>query len=79
MLTLIGLLVMSIVLTSGGNPSGDVIWFRYWAPPSGPFASYKTTGSTGAFLGVWACFVNALFACTTNFARRLLITRRHGH
>jgi amino acid transporter len=36
-----------------------VIWFEYWQNP-GPFASYKVDGSKGAFLGVWACFVNAL-------------------
>ena len=76
---MIGLIIMSIVLTSGGNPTNTVIWFRFWAPPSGPFAAYKGTGSAAAFAGVWACFVNALFACTTNFARRLLTTRRHGH
>jgi len=60
--TLIGLLIMSICLTSGANPAGDVIWFRYWGGDSGPFASYKVGGSKGAFLGVWACMVNALFA-----------------
>lgn len=60
--TLVGLLIMSICLTSGANPQGDVIWFRYWGGDSGPFASYKVGGSKGAFLGVWAVFVNALFA-----------------
>lgn len=61
-ITLIGLLIMSICLTSGANPQGDVIWFRYWGGNSGPFASYKVGGQTGRFLGVWAVFVNALFA-----------------
>jgi len=54
-ITLVGLLIMSICLTSGANPAGDVIWFRYWGGDSGPFASYKVGGSKGAFLGVWAC------------------------
>lgn len=60
-ITLIGLLLMSIILTSGGNPQGDVVWFRYWKDP-GPFSHYKVGGSKGAFLGVWSCMVNALFA-----------------
>jgi len=61
-ITLIGLLIMSICLTAGANPAGETIGFRYWKGTSGPFSHYKVGGSKGAFLGVWACFVNALFA-----------------
>ena len=61
-ITLVGLIIMSICLTSGANPQREVIWFKYWAPPSGPFAGYKADGSVGAFLGWWAVMVNALFA-----------------
>lgn len=53
---------MSICLTLGANPQGDRIGFRYWESPNGPFASYKFENATGTFLGVWAVFVNALFA-----------------
>jgi len=59
--TLVGLLIMSICLTSGANPRGETVGFRYWSDP-GPFSSYKVGGAKGAFLGVWSCFVNALFA-----------------
>jgi len=60
-ITLIGLIIMSLCLTLGANPAHDRIGFRYWKDP-GPFAHYKFQNDLGAFLGVWAVFVNALFA-----------------
>ncbi|KAH7107279.1 dicarboxylic amino acid permease [Auriculariales sp. MPI-PUGE-AT-0066] len=66
-LTLIGLLFMSIIIDLGGNPHHDRIGFRYWNPPDGPMGTYleKKIGGEGAlsrFLGFWAVMVNALFA-----------------
>lgn len=76
---------MSICLTLGANPQGDRIGFRYWESPNGPFASYKFENATGTFLGVWAVFVNALFAyvCALNVTfvslRFLFTTASDGH
>jgi amino acid transporter len=58
----IGLILISIVITSGGGPSHESIGFRYWNDP-GPWVNYNgVAGSTGHFLGFLSAFVNAAFS-----------------
>lgn len=58
----LGLVIVSIVITSGGAPNGGAIGFRYWNNP-GAWVDYNgITGSTGHFLGFLSAFVNASFS-----------------
>lgn len=53
-LTIIGLIIAGLVITSGGGPDGQSIGFRYWRNP-GPFAQFHDIeGSLGRFLGTWS-------------------------
>ena len=38
-LTIVGLIILSIILDAGGGPQGDAIGFRYWRNP-GPMVQY---------------------------------------
>ncbi|GFF45131.1 hypothetical protein CNMCM6936_006262 [Aspergillus lentulus] len=61
-LCFIGLVIVSIVITSGGGPNHEAIGFRYWHNP-GAWTNYNgITGSTGHFLGFLSAFVNASFS-----------------
>jgi amino acid transporter len=61
-LCFLGLVVVSIVITAGGGPSGDAIGFRFWNNP-GPWTNYNgITGPAGHFLGFLSSFVNASFS-----------------
>lgn len=67
---IIGLLFMSLVITSGGGPSGKAIGFSYWNDP-GAVNQYLVEGSSGylaAFVGT-LCF--SVFAFV--FSPELLI------
>ncbi|KAK7955342.1 amino acid permease-like protein [Apiospora saccharicola] len=58
----IGLLLTSIVITSGGAPNHEKVGFKYWNDP-GAWVEFKgITGSTGHFLGFLSAFVNASFS-----------------
>lgn len=57
-----GLVIVAIVITSGGGPNGGAIGFRYWHDP-GAWTEYNgIKGSTGNFLGVLSALVNASFS-----------------
>jgi len=60
-LTIVGLIILSLVLALGGGPDHDRKGFRYWKDP-GAFKEYIDTGATGRFLGLWSTFVTATFA-----------------
>ncbi|OJD40739.1 amino acid permease [Diplodia corticola] len=61
-LCFLGLVLVSIVITTGGAPKGDAIGFRYWNNP-GAWVDYNgITGPTGHFLGFLSAFVNASFS-----------------
>ncbi|KAG9642340.1 amino acid transporter-like protein, partial [Aureobasidium melanogenum] len=61
-LCFLGLVIVSIVITSGGAPDHESIGFRYWHKP-GPFTDYNgITGSTGHFLAFFSAFINASFS-----------------
>ncbi|QRV98125.1 amino acid permease [Ceratobasidium sp. AG-Ba] len=61
------LLLVGLVITSGGGPTHESIGFRYWKDP-GPFQQLKLSGgeaiegSWGRFLAVWSTLINATFA-----------------
>lgn len=60
-LTIVGLLILSLVLVLGGGPDHDRKGFRYWKKPGAMKPAYRT-GDTGRFLGLWSTFVTATFA-----------------
>ncbi|CAD0114980.1 unnamed protein product, partial [Aureobasidium uvarum] len=61
-LCFLGLVIVSIVITSGGAPDHESIGFRYWRHP-GPFTDYNgIKGNTGHFLAFFSAFINASFS-----------------
>ncbi|GLA00020.1 hypothetical protein AnigIFM60653_007087 [Aspergillus niger] len=61
-LCFVGLVIVAIVITSGGGPNHQTIGFRYWHNP-GAWTNYNgITGPTGHFLGFLSAFVNASFS-----------------
>ncbi|KAH7107061.1 amino acid permease-domain-containing protein [Auriculariales sp. MPI-PUGE-AT-0066] len=61
-ITITGLIILSIIITAGGGPNHETIGFRYWKHP-GPFVQYLgIPGATGRFLGFWACINQAAFS-----------------
>lgn len=59
--TIVGLILMSLCLALGGGPDHDRKGFRYWRDP-GAFRPYLAQGDTGRFLALWSTFVTATFA-----------------
>ncbi|KAL8690639.1 MAG: hypothetical protein Q9218_003953 [Villophora microphyllina] len=60
-LTICGLLILSLILVLGGGPDHDRKGFRYWKDP-GSMKPLYGTGDKGRFLGLWSTFVTATFA-----------------
>ncbi|KAK4503418.1 hypothetical protein PRZ48_004333 [Zasmidium cellare] len=54
-------LAFTFVTMLGGNPLHDRYGFRYWNDP-GAFVEHLVPGSTGRFLGVLSCIVQATFS-----------------
>ncbi|KAH7132668.1 amino-acid permease inda1 [Dendryphion nanum] len=59
-ITILGLLIVSLVIMLGGAPDKDRRGFRYWK--EGAMKEYVGTGSTGRFTGLWSTLVNAAFS-----------------
>ena len=68
LITIIGLIIVSIVIFFGGGPNEDRLGFRYWKTENGwsAFNPYLVSGSTGRFLAYWTAFVKAGFAFITS-------------
>ncbi|KAK1756399.1 dicarboxylic amino acid permease [Echria macrotheca] len=69
-LVILMLILMCFIVALGGGPTHVRTGFYFWQNP-GAFGPYNVTaagqqvlieGSTGRFLGVWACIVQATFA-----------------
>ncbi|KAF2122819.1 amino-acid permease inda1 [Lophiotrema nucula] len=60
-ITILGLLIVSVVIFFGGAPDHDRRGFRYWKHP-GAMKEYVGTGNTGRFTGLWSTLVNAAFS-----------------
>ncbi|PNY23756.1 proline-specific permease put4 [Tolypocladium capitatum] len=59
--TIVGLILLMLIITVGGSPSGEVIGFRYWKDP-GPANAYLVDGALGRFLAFWKVFIQATFS-----------------
>ena len=59
--TIVGLILLMLIITCGGGPTGEPIGFRYWNHP-GPMNEYLKEGALGRFLGFWKVFIQATFA-----------------
>jgi amino acid transporter len=60
-LTLVGVVLLSLILACGGGPDHDPKGFRYWHSP-GAFREFGAEGALGRFLGVWSTMGTATFA-----------------
>lgn len=62
LITIGGLILVSIIISAGGGPNNTSIGFRFWRDP-GAFAQYKGIGgSAGRFLGWFAVLQQAAFS-----------------
>ena len=68
LITITGLIIVSIVIFFGGGPDEGRLGFRYWEDKNGysAFNPYLTGGSTGRFLAYWTATVKAGFAFITS-------------
>ncbi|PYH95057.1 hypothetical protein BO71DRAFT_483244 [Aspergillus ellipticus CBS 707.79] len=62
-ITLATAMLTCLIVSLGGSPTHHRVGFHYWTNP-GAFAEYITGGSTGKFLGFFACLVQSCFAYT---------------
>lgn len=60
-ITIVGVIILSLVIALGGGPDHDRRGFRYWSNP-GAFKEYIMEGASGRFLGFWSTMVTAVFA-----------------
>jgi len=58
---LTGLIIVSIVITSGGGPNHKAIGFEYWKNP-GPFNEYLFKGNLGKFVGFWKTLSGVVYS-----------------
>lgn len=61
LITMVGLLILTLVIDLGGAPSHDRLGFRYWKHP-GAMAEYIGNGATGRFAGWFSTLITASFA-----------------
>ena len=61
LLTICGLMLLMLIITAGGSPSGEVIGFKFWRDP-GPMNEYLEGGALGRFLAFLKVFIQATFA-----------------
>ncbi|KAK5698000.1 hypothetical protein LTR97_006960 [Elasticomyces elasticus] len=61
-ITIVGLIITGIIITSGGGPDGHAIGFRFWNETGG-FVQYSgIAGAKGRFLGFFSVLIDAAFA-----------------
>ncbi|KAJ9610827.1 hypothetical protein H2200_005604 [Cladophialophora chaetospira] len=60
-ITIVGLLILSVVLIFGGGPNHDRLGFRYWKNPGAMKPLAPATGDTGRFLGLLYVIIFAAF------------------
>ncbi|KAL1648366.1 hypothetical protein SLS58_002119 [Diplodia intermedia] len=65
LITIMGLIMVSLVIILGGAPGEGRIGFTYWKNP-GAITPYLVDGNTGKFLAYWTAFVRAGFAFITS-------------
>ncbi|KAF2239267.1 hypothetical protein EV356DRAFT_515477 [Viridothelium virens] len=64
LVTVLGLLILSLVLMLGGGPNHDRLGFRYWKHPYTSMVAlpFGTNPNTGRFLSMFSTLANAAFA-----------------
>lgn len=60
-ITIVGLLILSVIIFFGGGPSHDRLGFRNWKVLP-PMKEVVSTGNAGRFLGLWSTLTNAAFS-----------------
>ncbi|TPX11674.1 uncharacterized protein E0L32_007653 [Thyridium curvatum] len=67
LITIMGLILVSLVIMLGGGPNHERIGFLYWYDP-GAITPYLVKGdrNTGNFLAYWTAFIRAGFAFITS-------------
>lgn len=65
LITIMGLILVSLVIICGGAPDEKAIGFWYWEDP-GAFKEFMAPGDTGKFLAYWSAFARAGFAFITS-------------
>ncbi|KAI1437327.1 amino-acid permease inda1 [Xylaria sp. CBS 124048] len=66
LITIVGIIILSIVLFFGGGPDHDALYFKNWRDPPGAFVPFLSTGSLGRFLAFWMAFARAGFSFITS-------------
>lgn len=63
-ITIVGLIILGVILASGGGPNHVATGFTFWSDP-GPFVQYLgIQGSTGRFLGFFSVLIQAAYSYT---------------
>ncbi|KAI9700548.1 MAG: hypothetical protein M1820_006702 [Bogoriella megaspora] len=64
LITIVGLLILSLVIMLGGGPTHDRLGFRYWKSPYSAMVAlpYGNGPNTGRFLSFFSTLVNAAFS-----------------
>lgn len=65
LITIMGLILVSLVIMCGGAPNGKAIGFWYWEEP-GAFVDFLAPGPTGRFFSYWSALSSAGFAFITS-------------
>jgi amino acid transporter len=58
-ITIVGLLILSIVLFFWGGPGNPLLGFYYWKDP-GAFNTYILEGTSGYVVSFWSTLISAL-------------------
>ncbi|KPI40602.1 putative proline-specific permease put4 [Cyphellophora attinorum] len=61
LITILGLLILSVVIILDGGPSGDRLGFRYWNDPGAMKELSPASGATGRFLAFFSTLIYAAF------------------
>ncbi len=59
--TMVGLLILSLVIDLGGGPNHHRLGFQYWQNP-GAMKEYIEIGDLGRFLGLFSTLITASFS-----------------
>lgn len=60
--TIIGLIILGVIITSGGGPNHQAIGFKYWNETGGFVQYHDIPGAKGRFLGFFSVLISAAFA-----------------
>lgn len=63
-ITIVGLLILSIVLFFWGGPGNPLLGFYYWKDP-GAFNTYILEGTSGYVVSFWSTLISALLPVST--------------